>query len=52
MGYGLRFYIEYFGVRPGVMAIDVALPLVRARGATELGPPALYIAFTQSFFAF
>lgn len=52
VGYGLRFYIEYFGVRPGVMAIDVALPLVRARGATELGPPALYIAFTQSFFAF
>jgi len=52
VGYGLRLYIEYFGVRPGVMAIDVAFPLVRARGATELGPPALYIAFSQSFFAF
>lgn len=49
VGYGLRFYIEYGGVRPGVLAVEVALPLVRARGGVELGPPALYIAVAQSF---
>jgi hypothetical protein len=49
VGYGLRLYIDYFGVRPGVLALDFAFPLVRARGAAELGPPAIYIAFAQSF---
>ncbi len=52
VGYGLRFYIDYFGVRPGVLAVEVALPLVRARGASELGPPAVYITFSPSFVAF
>lgn len=52
VGYGLRLYIDYLGVRPGVMSVDFALPLVRARGAMELGPPAIYIAFAQSFTSF
>ncbi|MFO0724563.1 MAG: hypothetical protein U1E65_12320 [Myxococcota bacterium] len=52
VGYALRLYIEYFGVRPGVLAVDVALPLVKVRDATQLGPPAVYIAFSQSFFVF
>jgi hypothetical protein len=52
VGYGLRLYIDYFGVRPGVLAVEAAVPLVRARGATELGPPAVYITFSPSFVAF
>lgn len=52
VGYGLRFYIDYFGVRPGVVAIDLAFPLVDANGAFGLHAPALYIDFTQSFLAF
>lgn len=52
VGYGLRFYIDYGGVRPGVMAIEVAFPLVETRNQQALGPPALYIDFTQSFLAF
>jgi hypothetical protein len=49
VGYGLRFLIDYLGVRPGIMAIEVAFPLVRARGAATLGPPAVYVAFSQTF---
>lgn len=52
VGYGLRLYIDYLGVRPGVMSVDFAFPLVRARGATELGGPAIYISFGQSFTTF
>lgn len=52
LGYGLRIYIDYFGVRPGVMAIDLALPLVDDQGRFAVGPPAVYIDFAQSFFAF
>lgn len=52
VGYGLRLYIDYFGVRPGVLAVEAAVPLVRARGATELGAPAVYITFSPSFVAF
>ncbi|CAN0558558.1 unnamed protein product, partial [Laminaria digitata] len=39
VGYGVRIYIDYFGVRPGVMAIDVALPLVDTQGRWSVGPP-------------
>jgi hypothetical protein len=52
VGYGLRLYIDYLGVRPGVMAIDIAWPLVPPRGTRDRGPPAVYIAFSQSFLAF
>ncbi len=53
VGYGLRLYIDYFGVRPGVMAIDVAFPLVdRETGRFRFGPPAVYIDFAQSFLSF
>jgi hypothetical protein len=49
IGYGVRLYIDYFGIRPGVMAIDVAFPLFRADGKRDLGPPAVYIDFGHSF---
>ncbi|MCK6546619.1 BamA/TamA family outer membrane protein [Myxococcota bacterium] len=52
VGYGVRLYIDYFGVRPGVMAIDVALPLFDAQGRADVGSPAVYIDFTQSFLLF
>lgn len=49
VGYGLRIYIDYLGLRPGVMAIDVACPLVSLAGRAGLGAPQIYIDFTQSF---
>jgi hypothetical protein len=49
VGYGLRIFIDYFGVRPGIMAVDVAFPLYDLKGNPGLGPPAVYIDFTQSF---
>ena len=52
VGYGFRIYLDYFGVRPGVMAIDIAVPLLNQQGRFEVGPPAVYIDFTQSFFVF
>ncbi|MCB9645651.1 MAG: hypothetical protein H6730_03500 [Deltaproteobacteria bacterium] len=52
VGYGFRIYLDYFGVRPGVMAVDIAFPLVDEAGRLRVGPPAVYIDFAQSFFAF
>lgn len=52
VGYGFRVYLDYFGVRPGVMALDLALPLVDDEGRFSVGSPAVYIDFAQSFFAF
>lgn len=52
VGYGFRIYIDYFGVRPGVMAIDIAFPLVDGEGRFTLGPPAVYVDFAQSFLVF
>ena len=52
VGYGLRVYLDFFGVRPGVMAVDLAWPLLNDRGRFEVGPPAVYIDFSQSFFFF
>jgi hypothetical protein len=52
VGYGLRFYLDHFGVRPGVMSFDVAMPLVKTPSMSTLGPPAIYIDFTQSFLGF
>ncbi len=52
VGYGLRFYIDYFGMQPAVMAVDVALPVIDAQGRWLVGRPAIYIDFAQSFLAF
>lgn len=53
VGYGLRVYLDYFGVRPGVIALDVAFPLVDPRtGRWRLGSPAVYLDFAQSFLVF
>lgn len=49
VGYGLRVSIDYFGVRPGVMSVDIAVPLSDARGRGRIGSPAVYIDFVQSF---
>ncbi|MBI2375890.1 MAG: hypothetical protein HYV07_17995 [Deltaproteobacteria bacterium] len=50
VGYGLRVYFDYAGVRPAVMAIDVAWPIERPPRGEWL--PAVYIDFSQSFLAF
>ncbi len=52
VGYGLRIYLDYFGVRPGVMSVDLAFPLLDQEGRFEVGTPAVYIDFSQSFFVF
>jgi hypothetical protein len=52
VGYGIRFYIDYFGVRPGIMSIDVAIPLVDLGGRFRVQSPAIYIDFAQSFLLF
>ena len=49
IGYGLRFYIDYFGVRPGIMAVDVAFPLYDLAGNPGVRSPAGYIDFLPSF---
>lgn len=52
VGYGFRIYLDYFGVRPGVMAVDIAFPLVDDAGRIRVGPPAVYLDFAQSFLSF
>ena len=52
VGYGLRFTIDYVGARPGIMAIDLAIPLVDLDGRVSIGAPAIYIDFAQSFLLF
>lgn len=52
VGYGLRVYLDYFGVRPGVMAVDFAIPLTDLTGAWAPGGLAVYIDFAQSFLVF
>ncbi len=52
VGYGLRIYLDYFGIRPGVMAVEVAVPLLDDQGRFAVGSPAVYIDFSQSFFLF
>ncbi len=52
VGYGLRFYLDWLGVTPGIMAIDVAFPLVDPDGGSNLGPPGVYLDFSQSFTIF
>lgn len=52
IGYGLRFNVDWLGVTPGVMAIDVAFPLVDPDGGGSPGPPGVYLDFSQSFTVF
>ena len=52
VGYGLRAYLSYLGVRPGVLAVDIALPLIDRQGRVGVGAPEVYIAFSQSFLSF
>lgn len=49
VGYGVRLYLDYFGARPGVMAVDVAFALVESPGAAPVGGVAVYVDFAQSF---
>lgn len=49
VGYGVRLYLQYFGVRPGVMSVDLAFPLFDVQGRRDFGPPAVYLDFSQSF---
>ncbi|MCA9600726.1 MAG: hypothetical protein KC417_01805 [Myxococcales bacterium] len=57
VGGGIRFHFEYAGVQPGVLAVDVAVPLLRDRNRIgsdgipdSLRPPVgLHISFDQYF---
>ncbi len=52
IGYGLRIYLDYFGVRRGVMSLDVAFKVVGPDRRVRLGSPAIYLDFAQSFLVF
>ncbi|MFW5921616.1 MAG: hypothetical protein ACOCUS_07230, partial [Polyangiales bacterium] len=50
VGAGLRVHFEYAGVQPGVLAIDVGLPLLRTEQARETRAPiGVHIGFDQFF---
>lgn len=51
VGYGVRFYLSYLGVRPGVMALDFALPLIQPDGRLGVGGVEIWLSFSQSYFA-
>lgn len=52
IGYGLRIYLSYLGVRPGVLAVDVAFPLLDEAGRLTARGPQVFLAFSQSFLSF
>ena len=50
VGGGLRVHFEYGGVQPAVLAIDVAVPLVRTEEASRtLAPFTTIVAFEQYY---
>ncbi|HJL06722.1 MAG TPA: hypothetical protein RMH85_33480 [Polyangiaceae bacterium LLY-WYZ-15_(1-7)] len=50
VGGGLRVHFEYGGVQPGVLALDLAVPLVRtAEARRTLSPVTTILAFEQYF---
>jgi hypothetical protein len=50
VGGGLRVHFEYGGVQPAVLAIDLAVPLVRTTSARDtLAPFTTIVAFEQYF---
>jgi hypothetical protein len=50
LGGGLRVHFEYGGVQPAVLAIDLAVPLVRTASARDtLAPFTTIVAFEQYF---
>jgi hypothetical protein len=50
VGYGIRFLFDQIGVNPGVLAIDVGVPLKRVD--KSLFPVTVYVDFVQSFASF
>ncbi|MFW5876603.1 MAG: hypothetical protein ACOCXM_07690 [Myxococcota bacterium] len=50
LGAGVRFHFEYAGVQPGVLAVDVGVPLVRQPQARRNRPPyTLRVTFDQYY---
>ncbi|MCC6807686.1 MAG: hypothetical protein IT381_09700 [Deltaproteobacteria bacterium] len=49
VGYGIRFLFDQLGVNPGVLAIDVGVPIKRYN--SSLFPVSVYLDFVQSFAA-
>ncbi|GAB4201552.1 MAG: hypothetical protein OHK0013_13700 [Sandaracinaceae bacterium] len=54
VGTGLRFHYEYGGVQPGVLALDLGVPLSRLiersqRGEAPGAPVAFYVSFDQYY---
>jgi hypothetical protein len=50
VGGGLRFHLEYGGIQPGVLSVDLSAPLVREPQEAARRPPvSFWISFDQSF---
>lgn len=50
VGAGVRFHFEYAGVQPGVLAVDVGVPLVRDARVKQARPPyTLRVTFDQYY---
>ncbi|MFO0710596.1 MAG: hypothetical protein U0353_12200 [Sandaracinus sp.] len=48
-GMGLRFHYEYGGVQPGVLALDLGVPISRLAENGRGNPVAFYVSFDQYF---
>ncbi len=50
VGGGLRVHFDYFGIQPGLFAIDVGVPLIReAAYQRDLAPVTVVVGFDQFF---
>ncbi len=50
VGGGLRLHFDYFGIQPGLFALDVGVPLVRdQRARSTLAPVTVVVGFEQYF---
>jgi hypothetical protein len=50
VGGGIRFHFEYGGVQPGVLALDVGVPLTRyGEARARRSPVAIHLGFDQLF---
>lgn len=49
VGTGIRFQFEYGGVQPGLLAVDLGVPLIRSAEARQRPPIGLHLSFDQFF---
>ncbi len=50
VGGGIRLHFEYGGIQPGVLALDLAMPLVRRRPDRQSRPPVTFLLGFEQYF--